>query len=221
MPAAIEGVRRLQEHVPVKPVIAGGALLLTNVAPAEVQAVLREAGIERWLRGVVAPPCRMVAGPEYRDGGQAIVPARLSHASEGHDLQWLVNTAGHVDAGAAALAAGAAIDALVTGTPVSALDPDTDDFTEMVLLRTHPAAAAAMRRLVSVTQWLHVAGRRYRLLPFTQTRVDVRRAPPARSQAAQLHDAALAPATRSRRRHASYHLVVCREAADHQDAVIP
>jgi len=107
---------------------------------------------------------------------------RLPAADRGHDLQWLVDTGGDLDADVVAMAVGRHINGMVSGAPVLALHPDTEAYCDMVAVRISPDRSTSMRALVAMGGCLHIQGRDCRLLPFTITRSGLARNPPRERQ---------------------------------------
>jgi hypothetical protein len=92
---------------------------------------------DRWI-GRLFPAVQLVCEPSStaREGDAWI---RIPLAERGHDLQWLVDAGGDLDADMVARAVGRRIGAIVSGTPVNALHPDTEVFTDLVAVRTSTA----------------------------------------------------------------------------------
>ncbi len=98
-----------------------------------------------------------------RTRGQLITDdawVRLPAADRGHDLQWLVDTGGDLDADPVARTMGNLIGAMVSSTPVNAPHPDSDAFGDMVAVRVPTDRAAAVRALAASDMGLTIAGRR-------------------------------------------------------------
>ena len=133
------------------------------------------------------PPVRLLCEPSS-DGAAMI---RLPAADRGHDLQWLVDTGGDLDADVVAMAVGRHINGMVSGAPVLALHPDTEAYCDMVAVRISPDRSTSMRSLVAMGGCLHIQGRDCRLLPFTITRSGLARDPPRERQTDRVAAAAM------------------------------
>jgi hypothetical protein len=89
-----------------------------------VRPILEGTAAEQWL-GRLQQPVRILCEPDNA-GRPHEAWMRLPAADRGHDLQWLVDTGGDIEADQVARALGAQIGAMVTATPVNALHPDTE-----------------------------------------------------------------------------------------------
>ena len=96
---------------PVSAMMVGGTLTLGGVTPAMISLVIEGTTAGQWM-GRLHLPVRILCEPDN--------PVRL------HDLQWLVDTGGDLEADQVARALGDQIGAMVTATPVNAMHPDTE-----------------------------------------------------------------------------------------------
>ena len=87
--------------------------------------------------------CEMQAGH-----GTPAAYVRIPLADRGHDLQWLIDTGGDIEADHVARSLSTMIGGAVAAAPVVALHPDTESYSPMVPVRVTAALARAMRAMV-------------------------------------------------------------------------
>ena len=115
---------KIQAHADTHPVavfVLGGGLCLQGLAPGLVSAYLEMTGLTQWLRPLWTPS-RLQIGPAFIYD-RSTRPGRLVLASEGHDLHWLVDTAGEVASEVVSRTMTLALGGTVVARPVSAWDP--------------------------------------------------------------------------------------------------
>ena len=118
-----------------------------------------------WLNGQarLAP---LLAG-EWLAGSARV---RLAVGNVGQDLRRLLATDGGIGADAAVVALGRMIGAAVAGALADAVDPNTQDYQSLVMLRAGPNAADIVRAIHAAARAIHVEGRAFRLLPVADIR---------------------------------------------------
>jgi hypothetical protein len=173
IPAVVEGVRYMAATFLVSVMIVGGMVILGGVTLATVDPILEGTTAGRWLGGVHLP-VRLLWEPEDRERPHEAW-IRLAAADRGHDLQWLIDTGGDLEAYQVARALGDQIGAMVTAAPVNAMHPDTEEFSDMVAVRTSTDRAATVRAMVASGTALLVEGRRCAMYPLTVVRTSVPR----------------------------------------------
>ena len=189
LPAAVEAIREQTAALGCRAMIGGGGLLVSNLAPAGVEAFLETSGIGRWVRGTQVP-LRLAGDTCLHSPEGPFWPVRIAMAAAGHEAQALIRGAcatGHMDV---ARAVTASIEHAVTTTAVHAYDPATDNYEDMVLVRAPGRLAAAFRRLIYHERTIRVRDQVLDVLPYTHL-ADARHgiAPPSR-QAADIHERA-------------------------------
>ena len=161
IPAVMDGVRRMAASFPVSGMVMAGAVVLGGTSPALVAPMLEGTTADKWI-GRLFPAVRLVceAGSTSGDGDEWI---RIPLAERGHDLQWLVDTGGDIDADLVARTVGNLIGGMVAGAPVNALHPDSDAFGDMVAVRVPTDRATAIGELAASDMGLTITGRRCHL----------------------------------------------------------
>ena len=92
----VEGVRMMADNCPISAMIVGGMVALGGAAPATVAPILEGTTASQWT-GRMHLPVRVMCEPDDpRRPHEAWI--RLPAADRGHDLQWLVDTGGDLDA---------------------------------------------------------------------------------------------------------------------------
>lgn len=100
--------------VPATVLCFAGVVAVAGLDPGLVRGLVEEAGAAAWLR----PLCTLVrlsAGP-----AAGPCPVRVTCATIGRDLQWLVHTGGTICCDAVARGVGRAVGAAITAAPVEA-----------------------------------------------------------------------------------------------------
>ncbi|MFM7983515.1 MAG: hypothetical protein ACKPKO_29735, partial [Candidatus Fonsibacter sp.] len=91
-------------------------------------------------------------------------------AAKGHDLQWLIDTGGDLSADGVAREVGRMIAAPITAAAVNAMNPDSGEFVDMILIRVPAGQVNAMHALMAAGSGVHVYGRRCKIYPLTIVR---------------------------------------------------
>ncbi len=163
--------------------LVGGTLCIGNLPPLQVTPYLAVSGQVRWMRSLYPPTRLHLAVAASVAGGHF---GRLTHATVGQDLRWLVDTGGDVAADEIARLMSRRTGGTLTASPVLAWDPGTREYRPMLQLTGGAWALAAMDCVLTTDAHCRVRGTAFPILRFTHTRLEVHRRPQMPTQVEEL-----------------------------------
>eukprot|EP00959_Pyramimonas_sp_CCMP1952_P252739 5280330-Pyramimonas_sp.AAC.1 len=193
-------------------------LLLLDLLPAVTEGVVRAAQLDQWI-SPAAPASRILwAGDAHRPRGFL----STTGPTAGHDLLWLVVTRNQVSDGDVARRLQDLLAHPVHVSTVNALDPSTDRFDNMSLVRVAAPAADRMRIQVGSSGQVTVAGVPCRAFPFGSTRIRTQghRAPRTPDAIRQLLAAASRPGAAAGGRSTTFSQVAQRTPLEPSGAAL-
>ncbi|CAK0828452.1 unnamed protein product, partial [Prorocentrum cordatum] len=193
-------------------------LLLLDLLPAVTEGVVRAAQLDQWI-SPAAPASRILwAGDAHRPRGFL----STTGPTAGHDLLWLVVTRNQVSDGDVARRLQDPLAHPVHVSTVNALDPSTDRFDNMSLVRVAAPAADRMRIQVGSSGQVTVAGVPCRAFPFGSTRIRTQghRAPRTPDAIRQLLAAASRPGAAAGGRSTTFSQVAQRTPLEPSGAAL-
>ena len=170
IPVTLSRLGNIPPPMACRPMIHAGTLLLGGLAPTAVEPALHHCGALRIILPLL-PPTRL--RPAVR-GTQM----RLTLASLGQDLTWLLRDAGPtVPLETTRRAVLDAAGAVVTAARCEAYDPTEMTFRNMVSIRADPGDQGRMEGLAR-SGMLRIGVHVYQIIPFTYLRAPGGAAPP-------------------------------------------
>jgi len=123
LPIIVEQLREVAAHVQFGISIVGNMLGI-DIPPAGIDALLREAHIDPWLRPAL-PPVRILLSASLLECGHTVQHCEMVRPAGGQDLTWLLRTPTATDPDALAAALASRIGATVVAQPLRPGIPGT------------------------------------------------------------------------------------------------
>eukprot|EP00969_Alexandrium_andersonii_P012939 564483-Alexandrium_andersonii.AAC.1 len=139
-------------------------LALLDVQPDRVEEVERALGLPNWASRRIAP-ARLQLGPREWQGPAAGQSSRLHPPTVGQDLRWLLVTHGVLTPEAAARAVQGSVGA--QRQAVQAMDPELNEYVDMVLLQGPPEARPPMESRLLRNPVARTPSGEFKLIAYT------------------------------------------------------